>query len=160
MYANLSVAFPILIGTGRLRFVAWYSLGTAALNIVLSLMLVGPYGVLGVIVGTVAADTLLFPLGMWYVLRSMRIRGADYLRSVVLRAYPLLFVPMAITIAARVANLTVSLFAVGAVAITAVSAYWLLAYLLSLDTYEREDLHALMMRTQRGLRLPGARESQ
>jgi O-antigen/teichoic acid export membrane protein len=160
MYANLTVAFPILIGTGRLRFVAWYSLGTAALNIVLSLALVGEYGVLGVIVGTVAADTLLFPLGMWYVLKTMRIRGADYLRAVVMRAYPLLLVPLLITVGARAANLTMSLLAVGAVLIVAVSAYWLLAYLLSLDAHEREDLQALLVRMRRGLRGSGARESQ
>lgn len=143
MYANLMVAFPILIGTGRLRFVAWFSLGTSLLNIALSLLLVGPYGVLGVIVGTVAADTLLFPLGMWYVLRAMGVSGPVYLRAVVGRAYPLLVVPALVAGGLHLIGLTASLPGVVVVGVLAVATYWLIASRFALEAGERTELRTL-----------------
>jgi len=149
MYANLMVAFPILIGTGRLRFVAWYSLGTALLNIVLSLLLVRPYGVLGVIVGTVAADTLLFPVGMWYVLRTMRVSAGEYLRFVVARCYPLLLVPGGIAYAFAWTGFTSNLPGVLLASALATGSYWLLTFAFGLTGPEKIDVRAILLGIKR-----------
>lgn len=143
MYANLSVALPIFIGTGRLRFLMWYTLGTALLNITLSLLLVRPYGVVGVIIGTVAADALLFPLGMWYTLRTLRIRWMDYVRGVVVPMYPLLVLPGLIAWGAASIGFATSLLGVVLVAAVSIGSYWVLAYVVGLSPYEKSDLRAL-----------------
>jgi O-antigen/teichoic acid export membrane protein len=53
-----STAARILLGTGQVRFDAKVSLGMAALNLVLSLSLVRPLGVVGVALGTLIPSTL------------------------------------------------------------------------------------------------------
>ncbi len=146
MYANLVVAFPVFIGMGRVRFIMWYNLGTALTNLGLSLLLVRPFGVVGVVVGTVAADTLLFPLGMWYALRTLEIRPAEYLRRVVLPAYPLLVVPGLVAGLLHVLGSTDSLVGVGLTGAFAVGVYWLAMYRFGLDPHEREDARALLSR--------------
>lgn len=63
------VALPVLMGLGRPRGPAFGLLAMGLVNLVLSLALVGPYGVLGVAIGT-AAPNLLF--ASWFVLRACR----------------------------------------------------------------------------------------
>jgi O-antigen/teichoic acid export membrane protein len=144
VYANLAIAFPILIGTGRVRFLMLFNLGTALLNLALSLLLVGPFGILGVIVGTVAADSLLFPLGMWYALRALDISPAYYLKRVAVPAYLPLIVPVGLALTGMALGTTATLAGVAVTGAVAVAAYWLLAYRVSIPPAEREDLRALL----------------
>jgi O-antigen/teichoic acid export membrane protein len=53
-----STAARILLGTGQVRFDAKVSLSMAALNLVLSLSLVGKLGIVGVALGTLIPSTL------------------------------------------------------------------------------------------------------
>jgi O-antigen/teichoic acid export membrane protein len=144
MYANLVVAFAIFVGIGRLRFLMWFNLGTAALNFFLSVLLVQRFGVLGVIVGTVAADTLLFPLGMWYTFRVFEIRIAEYLRRVVMPTYPLLAVTVALAVAAEYVGLTSTLLGVAVAGIGCVVAYWAVVYRLGLEPAEKDDVRMIV----------------
>jgi O-antigen/teichoic acid export membrane protein len=73
----------ILFGTGRHRLVAFVSLGEALANLVLSVLLVGRYGILGVAIGTavpviVANLFILLPAACRQVQLSVR----DFLRTV------------------------------------------------------------------------------
>lgn len=58
---GFTVLGHILMGTGRLRGLGLYSLASAAVNLALSLALVGPLGLWGVVLGTVGAYVLLAP---------------------------------------------------------------------------------------------------
>ena len=56
----------VLKGAGRHRFLAWVNLATGAVNVLLSILLIGPYGLPGVAVGTLlpiaaASCFVLFP---------------------------------------------------------------------------------------------------
>jgi len=53
-----STAARILLGTGKVRFDAKVSLAVAALNLILSLILVRKYGIVGVALGTLVPATL------------------------------------------------------------------------------------------------------
>ncbi len=146
MYANLMAAYPIFIGRGQVRFVMWHMLATAVLNISLSLLLVRDFGVLGVIVGTVAADTIMFPLGLWYALRTLHIRLTEYAQTVMVRSYALLLVPAAVAVAMHTLDITGSLLGVIATIVASVGIYWVAAYLLVLQRHEKDDLRAFVSR--------------
>jgi O-antigen/teichoic acid export membrane protein len=143
-FANLSVAFTIFIGTGRLRFLMWFNVATAILNLVLSVILVQRLGVLGVIIGTVAVELGLFPIGMWYVLRTLEVSPGEYLRSVVLRTYPLLLVPIGIAWASMATGLTATLPGVAIAGLSAVASYWVAFYFLGLTGHERAEVGQLV----------------
>jgi O-antigen/teichoic acid export membrane protein len=73
----------ILLGTGRHRFVAFVAVGEALANLVLSVLLVGRYGILGVAIGTavpvIAANLfILLPAGC----RQVQLRVRDFVRTV------------------------------------------------------------------------------
>lgn len=147
-HSNLSVAIPMFMGMGKLRFMSWFYFGIALFNLALSLVLVRPYGVMGVIVATAIADLLFFPIGMRYALRTSGVSGREYLGSVVVRVYPLLLVPAGFSMLFRFLGATDTLLGVIVVAVVAVLGYWGMAYSVSLSPYERQDLTALL----RGIR--------
>ncbi|HET6498141.1 MAG TPA: polysaccharide biosynthesis C-terminal domain-containing protein [Coriobacteriia bacterium] len=144
MYANLAVAFPVFIGSGRLRFIALYTLTKSLVKVALSLALVGEYGVLGVILGSVIGDALFFPIGMRYTLRTFGIRPAEYVRTVVVPAYPLLALPALVGWAAIQAGLTATLPGVAVAIVVAVGSYWVLTYRTGLTPHERDDVRATL----------------
>jgi O-antigen/teichoic acid export membrane protein len=73
----------ILLGTGRHRLVAFVAMGEAFANLVLSVLLVGRYGILGVAIGTavpvIAANLfILLPAGC----RQVQLPVRDFVRTV------------------------------------------------------------------------------
>ncbi|MDA1266521.1 MAG: oligosaccharide flippase family protein [Planctomycetota bacterium] len=79
------VALPVLMGLGRPRGPAFGLLGMGVLNLVLSLALVGPYGVVGVAIGTAIPNVL---FASWFVQRACReldVPAREYLSYVGLR---------------------------------------------------------------------------
>lgn len=80
------VAIPILMGIGKPRTPAIAFLVTGALNLVLSIVLIGPLGLTGVALGT-AIPNVLFALAMLIVTcRELGITPASYVKYVVPRA--------------------------------------------------------------------------
>lgn len=76
-----SVASRILYGLGRLRLFARLALAEAALNVALSLALIGPYGVVGVAIG-IAVPNALFSLAVLAVAgRIVGVAPGDYLSA-------------------------------------------------------------------------------
>ena len=63
------VALPVLMGLGRPRGPAFGLVGMGLLNLLLSLFLVGPYGVIGVALGTAIPNVL---FASWFVIRACR----------------------------------------------------------------------------------------
>ena len=93
-YLNLAVAFPIFIGTGRLKFLLRYTVTQALLNLGLSLLLVRPLGIIGVVLGTVVAEGIMFPFGLAYAFRELGTDLRGYLRQVVAPTYPFLVITL------------------------------------------------------------------
>ena len=80
-----STAARILLGTGKVRFDAKVSLGIAALNLILSLVLVRKYGIVGVALGTLVPATLgNFFISVPYTCRLTGTRVAPFYAKVFL----------------------------------------------------------------------------
>ena len=76
-----SVASRILYGLGRLRLFARLALAEAALNLALTVLLIGPYGVAGVAVG-VAVPNVLFSLAVLVAAgRILGVGAGEYLAA-------------------------------------------------------------------------------
>ena len=80
------VAQPILIGLGKPRLPAVAFLGTGVLNLVLSMLLVGPLGLTGVALGTAIPNVVFAAVILPAACRELQIGVATYLRYVVPRA--------------------------------------------------------------------------
>ncbi len=142
VFPNLAVAFTIFVGTGRLRFLLAFTSVHALLNLTLTLLLVRPLGVLGVVLGTATAEFVMFPVGMWYTLRVLDVGAAEYVRRVVLPTYPLLLVTALVAWGSVAAGLTNTLVGVAAVGLVSVGAYWLGVFFLGLTRDERADMRS------------------
>jgi O-antigen/teichoic acid export membrane protein len=142
--ANTTVAGGILTGTGKLRFLLWYTIGGTVANVVLSVILAQRIGVLGVIYGTTIPYFVGFPIYMYYTLKVLRIPAKKWFREVVLRPYPLLIVTVLIAWAGQRLGFTASLTGVAAVGLVSVVAYWALAYFVALNPSERRDFASLL----------------
>jgi O-antigen/teichoic acid export membrane protein len=142
IFPNLAVAFTIFVGTGRLRFLLAFTSVHALLNLTLTLLLVRPLGVLGVVLGTVTAEFVMFPVGMWYTLKVLEVGPAEYVRRVVLPTYPLLLVTTLVTWGSVSAGLANTLVGVAAVGLVSVGAYWLGVFFLGLTGAERAEMRS------------------
>ena len=82
------VALPILMGIGKPEKATFYFLGTGLLNLILSIVLVGPYGLLGVAVGTAIPNVVYGLVLLVISAKELDFRISDYLLRVT--ALPLL----------------------------------------------------------------------
>ena len=77
------IGSKILLGRRRTKGIAWLTLGEASLNLGISVLLIGQYGLLGVAIGTVIPAVLcqgvLLPV---MVCSNLKLRVADYARQV------------------------------------------------------------------------------
>jgi O-antigen/teichoic acid export membrane protein len=80
--AIASVGATMFAPLGRIRAAAYVSLLSAVINITISVALIGPYGLPGVIVGTVAAYLVTGPIAISLFLRPLQLNWWDFLRQV------------------------------------------------------------------------------
>jgi O-antigen/teichoic acid export membrane protein len=152
VFPNLAVAFTIFVGTGRLRFLLAFTSIHALLNLALTLLLVRPLGVLGVVLGTVITEFVMFPVGMWYTLKVLDVGPAEYVRRVVLPTYPLLLVTAVVAWGFIAAGITNTLTGVAAAGLTSVGAYWAAVFVLGMSGAERTEMRSLAASFTRRLR--------
>jgi len=76
-----SVASRVLYGLGQLRLFARLTLAEAAVNVCLTLVLIGPYGVTGVAVGVAVPNVLLCVAVIAYTVRLLGVPARDYLAA-------------------------------------------------------------------------------
>lgn len=142
VFPNLAVAFAIFVGTGRLHFLLAFTSVHAVLNLALTLLLVRPLGVLGVVLGTVITEFVMFPVGMWYTLKILEVGPAEYVRRVVLPTYPPLLVTGVIAWGFVAADLANTLVSVAIAGLASVGAYWLAVFFLGMTDTERADMRS------------------
>jgi O-antigen/teichoic acid export membrane protein len=142
-YLNLAVAFPVFIGTGRLQFLLRYMLAQAALNLALTLLLVRPLGVLGVVIGTVVGEAVLFPFGLRYAFREFEVSGREYLRRVIAPTYPMALITVVVGLGCMALGITSTLLGVAVAGLVSVAACWLAIFAFGLEPNERQDVRRL-----------------
>ncbi|MEM8713921.1 MAG: polysaccharide biosynthesis C-terminal domain-containing protein, partial [Planctomycetota bacterium] len=82
------VALPVLMGLGHARVPGFGLLAMGALNLVLSLLLVGPYGIMGVAVGTAIPNILFSALFVFEACKRVDMRIGEWLRYALGRLLP------------------------------------------------------------------------
>jgi O-antigen/teichoic acid export membrane protein len=141
----------IVISQGRLAGRIPYIVAQAILNVVLSVALVGRYGVMGVAIGTAISHLVDFPLHMRFLFKETGTRFGEWLRHVVAPVYPLLLVPLLIAVAFSQTALMKSVAGIAAASAVAVFVYWTALYLVALTGDEKGDVRSWLRALRRRL---------
>ena len=80
-----AVALPMLLGLGRVKFPAWLFLVIGILNVVISVALIGPFGLYGVALGTAIPNVIYAVVVLAYACRCIESSFLSYLSYVVPR---------------------------------------------------------------------------
>lgn len=138
----------IVISKGRFAGRIPFVVAQAVLNLVLSVALVGRYGVLGVAIGTAVSHLVDFPLHMWFLLKETDTGLGEWLRTVIVPVFPLLLVPVALAMVLSRTALADSIPGVALASALALLPYWALVYRFSFGDDERRDVRAWLMALQ------------
>jgi len=82
------VGATMAIALGKLRFLLLVTTANLLVNFAISVVLVNPFGVEGVIVGTLIAQALAFPPLLWFFLREFGVATIDWVRSIMAPSLP------------------------------------------------------------------------
>jgi O-antigen/teichoic acid export membrane protein len=123
------VALPVLLGLGRARDPALALLAMGVLNLGLSLALVGPFGILGVAIGTAIPNVIFAGVLLLLACRELGMAIGSYVGYVATRAAIGALVPLGVFLASKhafgVSGLP-SLVGAGCVGTIAFAAVWIL----------------------------------
>lgn len=143
-----SVGGEIMLGVGRHRVYSIVSLGSALLNILLSIVLVKKIGLIGVAWGTTIPLTLL-SLGYlpWATLKLVDGRPLEFIRQAIIRPALVALLPGVMVYAGRdyIDGLAALLYGSLAVALV----YAIIAYFIGLRRSERERIRVELARVWR-----------
>ena len=137
---SLSVGHTVVVATGKLRGRLPVILGIVILNVLLSVLWVKPYGMAGVAFATVVAAAIDYPLHLRYLVRHAGLRPAAFMREVVLPVYPLLLLPAAAAIAARILGITATLTGTLITFVFCALLYWMVFLGVMVGRAERDSL--------------------
>ncbi len=143
LIAGGTIGDSIIVGTGAIKRRLPYSLSMVVGNLVLSLLLVKPFGIRGVVLGTAIPYLIDFPIHMWWLLRELKVPASRWVREVVVPVYPLLLVPLAVSVAGYFSPLSGSLIGLAAIGAASVAAYLLGVFAFGLSAAERSEVRAL-----------------
>jgi O-antigen/teichoic acid export membrane protein len=116
------VGYTIVVALGRLRYVMVVSVANVAINLTLSILLVGPLDIEGVILGTLIAQALAWPVLLRYFLRSFDVGIGEFSRVVLWPNFPGLALQCAVAVPLLLlARETDNLAAVGGLALVSVA---------------------------------------
>jgi O-antigen/teichoic acid export membrane protein len=134
----------IVISKGRFAGRIPFVVAQAVLNLVLSVALVGRYGVLGVAIGTAVSHLVDFPLHMWFLLKETDTSPGEWMRAVIAPVFPLLLVPVVLAMGLTRTALADSIPGVALASALALLPYWALVYRFSFGDDERRDVRSWM----------------
>jgi len=139
---NHLFAYYLLVGMNRIRFALWYYVGSAILNLILSIVLVQQVGLIGVVLGTTIPYAILEPIFMWYILKTFEVKLSTYLKEVLGRVYLQAGVIALLLYLLTSYYLPQSLVEVGVFAILSAAAYLVVFYISGIENWERKSLLA------------------
>ncbi len=153
------VGSTMVVALGRLRFIGAVAGANFAVNLALSLALVHPLGVEGVILGTLIAQAVAWPPLVWFLLRQFRVGLDEWLRRVIAPNVPGFAIQVVIAVPLLyLANRTGSLIVVGLLALASVATSLGSYLMVGLGREERSLLLATLAQAA-GLS-PGPRSSE
>jgi O-antigen/teichoic acid export membrane protein len=142
------VGQTMLVGLGRVGPMIWMVAGWTATNLGLSLALVGPMGINGVIVATLASTVLLFFPVTWLFLREIDVGWVEWTRDVLVPVVPALAVQVgAGLLLLPIAERTDSLLVVAALCGGTIALAILAWALLGLSRRRRRELVQMIRET-------------
>lgn len=141
----------ILTGQGKLPKRLPYVMSMAVGNLGLSLLLVGRLGILGVVLGTSIPYLVDFPFHIRLLLRQTGVGFDRWFRGVILPVYPLLLLPMAISMLAVRTMLTSGLLGPALAGMLSVGSYWLAFLFFGLTPKERSEVRAVWLALRKRL---------
>jgi O-antigen/teichoic acid export membrane protein len=98
MQVPQNVPSTMMYGLGRIRPLLIINGVATFLNLVLSILLVSPLGFSGVIVGTLIANGLAWPVQLWYYLKVFDCRLATWLRRLIAPNIPGLILQIGVSV--------------------------------------------------------------
>ena len=139
-----TVGDSIIIGTGALKRRLPYSLAMTFGNLVLSLLLVRPLGIMGVVLGTAIPYLIDFPIHIWWLLRELDVPARRWWAEVVAPVYPLLVVPIGVSVAGLFSPLAGSLLGIALIGAVSCGAYFAGMFAVGLTGAERDDVRGFL----------------
>ncbi|HMP96663.1 MAG TPA: oligosaccharide flippase family protein [Kiritimatiellia bacterium] len=138
--------WSVLLGMRRLKFLVWTQLPSAALNVIISIYLVGftSLGIPGVLVATILIGLIRRPLLIWYTARCAGLRMRDYLRLSYLRPAWCFIITLSAAFAARFMIPIHGYSHLGAAAALVAAAWMTAAWFIGLEPNERATLGAAL----------------
>src|SRR5215210_9046694 len=77
------IGTTMCVALGRVRFILYVATANLALNLAISVALVGPLEVNGVVLGTLIAEAIAWPPLLWFFLREFDVSLGEWLRRTV-----------------------------------------------------------------------------
>lgn len=139
-YMNHTIAHQILIAINRIKFILWYYIGVAILNLLLSIILIKKMELIGVALGITIPFILLEAFFMNYTFKILRVGLKEYLEKVILKTYPLSIVVIIILYLINIFYPPNNLIQIGLYGIFISGVYLLLFYLFGLENNEKDDM--------------------
>lgn len=136
----------IIVGLGKLPKRLPNALGLTIGNLALSLLLVKPLGIMGVVLGTSIPYFIDFPLHLRLLLRETGVTFGRFLKTVVAPTYPALVVPLGCALVTLATPLRDTLVGLAVGGVVAVGAYWLAVFAWGLSDVERAEVQQLLSR--------------
>jgi len=139
---NHLFAYYLLVGMNKIRFPLWYYIGSALLNLALSIILVQKIGLIGVVLGTAVPYAILEPVFVWYIFKTFDVKLSTYLKEVLGKVYPQAGFIVLLLYLLTIYYSPHSLIEVGIFAVLSVIAYLLLFYVSGVEEREKKSLLA------------------
>lgn len=140
--SGVAVGDAMIVGLGQLGRRVPYAVAMALLNLTISLALVQRFGILGVVLGTTIPYLIDFPFHMRLILKVLDVPLSRWLRETILPTYPLLLIPLAVSLVLLRTPLSASLLGIAAIGILSVSLYWMAVVTWGFNREERDELRS------------------
>jgi O-antigen/teichoic acid export membrane protein len=142
LIAGGTIGDSIIVGTGALKRRLPYSMAMVVANLVLSVILVQRYGILGVVLGTAIPYLIDYPIHIWWLLRELKVPAGRWWREVVAPVYPLLVIPLGVSVWGYFSPLSGSLIGLATIGAASVAAYLAGLFAVGLSAVERTEIRA------------------
>jgi O-antigen/teichoic acid export membrane protein len=149
---NHLFSYRMLIGLNRIKFTLWYYVGSAVLNLILSIILVQKIGLTGVVLATTVSYTTLEPLFIWYNLKIFNVSLSKYLKEVLCKTYPQVFIIIPLLWLLLRYYSPHSLVEVGLLILFSATGYSILFYFTGVEKEERKVFQSIIVSTGRYVR--------
>jgi len=135
----------MLQGMGRLKVLIYFAVGTALLNLILSLILVNYFGVLGVILGTSIAAIATMPIKLKVALDIIGVKFKTLVKESISKTHTLMPLPILVLIFLLYIRYPTNLIETGIYGLIGFFTYLIPFYIFSLDKNEKDFFKSYLL---------------